>query len=148
MDYARAVDAGRRIRGLSEDRAPKRTSNKRIVHETEPNDRLRYNNANHPSYPYSHWREALDVPDADVSSSSARLSSDGASKSSLSEDQDNIGAADKPTDEDSAHKGCRIEYDRRPAVINGPDLGKLRIVMFQKGSYKMRLSGSRGGAMR
>ena len=135
-DYARAVDGWRRMRALPEDRAPKRINTKGFVHETQPNDGLRYNNANHPPYPYSDWREALDVPDDD-DSSGPRSSTDGASDSSLSEIEDDPDAMDTPTYEKSERKGYLIEYDRRPAVVNCPDPSKLRVEMIQKGKYKM-----------
>ncbi|ERF76841.1 hypothetical protein EPUS_07631 [Endocarpon pusillum Z07020] len=132
-DYARAVDGWRRMRALPEDRAPKLTNTKGFVHETQPNDGLRYNNANHPPYPYSYWREALDVPDDDESSGPPS-STDGASDSSLSEIEDDM---DKPTSEKSERNGYLIEYDPKPAVLNCPDPSKLRVEMIRKGDYKM-----------
>lgn len=135
-DYARAVDGWRRMRGLPEDRAPRRTNTKGTVHETQPNDGLRYNNANHPPYPYSHWREALDVPDDDDSSGPSS-STDGASDSSLGEIEDDSDAMDKPTCEKSEPNGYLIEYDSKRAVLNCPDPSKLRVEMIQKGKYKM-----------
>jgi hypothetical protein len=138
-DYARAVDAWRRQHGLPEDSAPKRTNAKGFVNDTEPNDGLRYHNANHPPYPYSHWKEAFGVPDDDESSSSAPSSSDSASDSSLSGSEDGSDSVEKPTYESSKHKGYLIEYDRRPAVVNCPDPSKLRVEMIQKGRYKMSI---------
>lgn len=137
-DYARAVDAWRRNHGIPEDRAPKLTSSKESVQETEPNDGLRYNNANYPPYPYSFWRERAGIPnDDDERSTSAFLSSDAASDSSLSEEDEAADASDKPVYQDSEHEGFFIEYDRRPAVVNCPDLSKLRVEMIKKGNYKM-----------
>ncbi len=135
-DYARAVDGWRRMHGLPEDRAQKRTNAKGFVHEGQLKDGLRYNNANHPPYPYSDWREALDVPDDD-NSSGPPSSSDCASDSSLSELEDDSDAVDKPTCEELEHKCYLIEYDRRPAVVECPDPSKLRVEMIQEGEYKM-----------
>ncbi len=106
------------------------------MHETEPNDGLRYNNANHPPFPYFHWRGALDVPD-DESSSSASPSSDAGSDSPLSDVDEDFDAADKPTNEDLQHKGYLIDHNRRPAVVSCPDPSKLRIEIIQQGKYKM-----------
>ncbi|KAF7506896.1 hypothetical protein GJ744_011137 [Endocarpon pusillum] len=135
-DYARAVDGWRRMRALPEDRAPKLINTKGFVHETQPNDGLRYNNANHPPYPYSYWREALDVPDDD-DSSGPPSSTDGASDSSLSEIEDDSDDMDKPTCEKSERNGYLIEYDPKPAVLNCPEPSKLRVEMIRKRDYKM-----------
>jgi UBA-like domain len=136
-DYARAVDAWRRSHGLPEDCAPKRRNSKGVVQETEPNDGLRYHNANHPPYSYSAWRESLGIPDDDEVSTSASSSSIDVSESSLEELDAGSNIADKPSYEDSKHKGYLIEYDRRPAMVNCPDASKLRVEMVQKGKYKM-----------
>lgn len=104
------------------------------------NDGLRYNNANHPPYPYLHWREALDAP-GDDDSSSDDSSGDAASDTSLSDedDDDDSDSVEKPTYKESKHKGYLIEYDPKPAVVNCPDPSKLRVEMIRKGKYKMAL---------
>lgn len=138
-DYARAVDGWRRLRNIPEDRAPKRISQKGFVHETEPNDGLRYHNANHPPYSHSDWKDALDAPEDDERSTIASPSSDNASDSSLGEADSDSDASEKLTYDDSKHRGYLIEYDRRPAVVNCPDPSKLRVEMISKGKYKMAL---------
>jgi hypothetical protein len=139
-DYARAVDGWRRMRGLPEDRALKRTNNKGFVHETEPNDGLRYNNANQSPYPYSHGREALDAPDDDDNDSpSGNSSSNAASDTSLRDMEDDSDAAVKPTYKNSKHKGYLIEYDRKAAAADYPDPSKLKVEMIQKGTYRMAI---------
>jgi hypothetical protein len=137
-DYARAVDAWRRIRGLPEDCAPQRRDSKGVLQETEPNDGLRYHNANHPPYPYSDWRESFGIPDDDDVSTSASSSTIGMSESSLDELDDDSDTAEKANYEESKHKGYLIEYNRKPAMVNCPDSSKLRVEMIQKGKYTMK----------
>jgi hypothetical protein len=72
--------------------------------------------------------------DDDDGSASGYFSTIGTSESSLIELDDESETADRPSYEESKHKGYLIEYDGRPAIVNCSDPSKLRAEMIHKGN--------------